>query len=107
MRPDYLAARCHHLEGGRAMADHEGELELELEQEFHEGELEGEGEAGLEGEGEGEGEFHELHEFHEGEGEAGLEGEGWLGAIGNVAGSLLGEQEFEGELETEQFFKGI
>jgi hypothetical protein len=120
------------------MANHEGELELELEHEFHEGEMEGE--AGLEGEGwlgaignvvgsllgesegelhelhelEGEGELHELpelegegelHELHEGE--AGLEGEGWLGAIGNVVGSLLGEQEFEGELESEHFFKGI
>jgi len=41
---------------------------------------------------EGEGEF---------EGEAGLEGEGWLGAIGNVVGSLLGEQELEGEFEGE------
>src|SRR5215469_5467928 len=52
------------------MADmHEGELELELEDEFHEGELED---------------------------EAG-EGEGWLGAIGNIAGSLLGEEELEDE----------
>jgi len=53
------------------MTSHEGELELELESEFHEGELEG---------------------------EAGLEGEGWLGAIGNVVGSLLGEGEGEHEL---------
>jgi len=53
------------------MADtHEGELELELEDEFQEGELEE---------------------------EAGLEGEGWLGAIGNIAGSLLGEEELEEE----------
>jgi hypothetical protein len=52
--------------------NHEGELELELESEFHEGELEG---------------------------EAGHEGEGWLGAIGNVVGSLLGEGEGEGEGE--------
>lgn len=53
------------------MADmHEGELELELEDEFHEGELED---------------------------EAGLEGEGWLGAIGNAVGSLLGEEELEDE----------
>ena len=53
------------------MADiHEGELELELEDEFQEG------------------------EFEE---EAGLEGEGWLGAIGNIASSLLGEEELEEE----------
>jgi hypothetical protein len=38
-------------------------------------------------------------EFHEGEEEAGHEGEGWLGAIGNIAGSLLGEGEEEGEEE--------
>jgi hypothetical protein len=65
-----------------AMADtHEGELELELEDEFHEGELED---------------------------EAGLEGEGWLGALGNIAGSLLGEEELEdeGELEDESAFLG-
>lgn len=67
------------------MADmHEGELELELEDEFHEGELED---------------------------EAGLEGEGWLGAIGNIASSLLGEEELEdeaslGELEDEQSLLG-
>jgi hypothetical protein len=57
------------------MADlHEGELEMELEDEFHEGELESEDESSL-------------------------EGEGWLGAIGNVVGSLLreGEEEFEDE----------
>src|SRR6516162_7620489 len=57
------------------MADlHEGELEMELEEEFHEGELESEEESSL-------------------------EGEGWLGAIGNVVGSLLGEgeEELEGE----------
>jgi hypothetical protein len=56
------------------MADHESELELELEDEFHEGELENEDEAGM-------------------------EGEGWLGALGNIAGSLLGEG--EDELEDE------
>jgi hypothetical protein len=61
------------------MADHEGELELELEQVFHEGELED---------------------------EAGLEGEGWLGTIGNVVGSLLGESEGEGELEDEMEGEG-
>src|ERR1700680_650160 len=62
----------------RTRADHESELELELEDEFHEGELEGEDEAGL-------------------------EGEGWLGALGNIAGSLLGEgeTEYEAELEDE------
>lgn len=73
------------------MADmHEGELELELEDEFHEGELESEDESSL-------------------------EGEGWLGAIGNVVGNLLGEGEeefedesaFEGEDEGEQFFGSI
>jgi hypothetical protein len=49
---------------------------LELEDEFHEGEFEGEDEAGL-------------------------EGEGWLGALGNIAGSLLGEGEDEFESEDE------
>ena len=34
------------------------------------------------------------------EGESGLEGEGWLGAIGNVVGSLLGESEEEYEDES-------
>jgi len=58
------------------MADQESELELELEDEFHEGELEGEDEAGL-------------------------GGEGWLGALGNIAGSLLGEGEEEMEAESE------
>jgi hypothetical protein len=59
------------------MADmHEGELEMELEDEFREGELEE---------------------------EAATEGEGWLGTIGNIASSLLGESELEeeGELEEE------
>ena len=42
-------------------------------------------------------------EFHEGEEEAGHEGEGWLGAIGNIASSLLGEG--EGEFEDESFFE--
>jgi hypothetical protein len=58
------------------MTDHESELELELEDEFHEGELESEDEAGL-------------------------EGEGWLGALGNIAGGLLGESEEELEAEAE------
>jgi hypothetical protein len=58
------------------MADHESELEFELEDEFHEGEFEGEDEAGL-------------------------EGEGWLGTLGNIAGSLLGESEEELEAEDE------
>jgi hypothetical protein len=58
------------------MADaHEGELELELEDEFGEGELEEEG-----------------------------EGEGFLGALGNIAGSLLGEEELEDEFEDESAF---
>jgi hypothetical protein len=58
-------------------------LDTELEDEF-EGELEDEME----------GEFED---------EAGLEGEGWLGALGNIAGSLLGESEdeYEGEDEFE------
>lgn len=61
------------------MADlHEGELEMELEDEFHEGELETEDESSL-------------------------EGEGWLGSIGNVVGSLLGEG--EDELEDESAFE--
>jgi len=124
------------------MADsmHEGELEMELEDEFHEGE--GEEESGLEGEGwlgaigniassllgEGEEEFEdetslegeledefESEEELEGEleDESSLEGEGWLGALGNIAGSLLGEgegefeDEFESEDEGEQFFGKI
>jgi hypothetical protein len=53
--------------------------------------------------------IHELEDEYSGEGEeelesefedeSGLEGEGWLGAIGNVVGSLLGEgeEEFEDE----------
>jgi hypothetical protein len=53
-------------------SEFEGELASELEQEFHEGEA-------LDG--------------------AGREGEGWLGAIGNVVSSLLGESELEGEGE--------
>jgi hypothetical protein len=45
---------------------------------------------------EGELELELEDEFHEGEEEAG-EGEGWLGALGNIAGSLLGEEELEDE----------
>src|SRR5260370_12776181 len=125
------------------MADmHEGELELELEDEFHEGELESEDESSLEGEGwlgaignvvgsmlgEGEAELEDESAFEsedesafeaedefEGEDESSLEGEGWLGTIGNVVGSLLGEGEeefedesaFEAEDEGEQFFGKI
>jgi hypothetical protein len=64
------------------MADlHEGELEMELEDEFHEGES-----------------------SFEGEDESSLEGEGWLGAIGNAVGSLLGEG--EEELEDESSYEG-
>jgi hypothetical protein len=125
------------------MADmHEGELELELEDEFHEGE--GEDESSLEGEGwlgaigniassllgEGEEEYEDESSFEseiEGESsfeseeegeledESSLEGEGWLGAIGNIASSLMGEGEeeyedessFESEDEGEQFFGKI
>ena len=65
------------------------ESELEALPEF-----EDEFEAELESEMEGESE-------DEMENEAGLEGEGWLGALGNIAGSLLGEQEMEGEDEFE------
>ena len=68
---------------------YESELEAqpELEDEF-EAELEDETEDELE---------------DEMEDEAGLEGEGWLGAIGNIASSLLGESEdeYEGEAEDE------
>jgi hypothetical protein len=60
---------------------YESELEAELEDEF-EAELEDETEDELED-------------------EAGLEGEGWLGALGNIAGSLLGESEDEYEAEDE------
>jgi hypothetical protein len=60
------------------------EYESELEEEFEE-ELEGEAE-------------EELEE------ESGLEGEGWLGTIGNVVGSLLGEG--EEEYEEENAFEG-
>ncbi|HEX2327895.1 MAG TPA: hypothetical protein VHN74_04180 [Candidatus Angelobacter sp.] len=61
---------------------------------------------------------HELEDEYSGEGEledeledeSSLEGEGWLGAIGNVVGSLLGESEdefedessFEAEAESEE-----
>ena len=60
---------------------YESELEAELEDEF-EAELEDETEDELED-------------------EAGLEGEGWLGTLGNIAGSLLGESEDEYEAEDE------
>ena len=59
--------------------------------------------------------IHELEDEYSGEGEAeleaeyedesGLEGEGWLGAIGNVVGSLLGEGEGEAEFEDESAFE--
>jgi hypothetical protein len=52
------------------------------------------------------GEFEEeSEEESEHEHEAGLEGEGWLGAIGNVVGSLLGEEELESEHEHEHEFE--
>jgi hypothetical protein len=54
--------------------------------------------------------LHELEDEYSGEGEdelegeyedeSSLEGEGWLGAIGNIAGSLLGEGEDEYEEES-------
>ena len=62
------------------------EYESELEEEFEE-EFEGEGEEEMED-------------------ESGLEGEGWLGTIGNVVGSLLGEGEGEEEYEDESAFEG-
>jgi hypothetical protein len=69
--------------------EYENELEAlpELEAEFEE-EYEDESEEEME---------------DESEDEAVLEGEGWLGALGNIAGSLLGEgeDEFEGEDEYE------
>jgi len=57
-------------------------------------ELEAEWEEELEEEDEG-----ELED--EMEDEAVLEGEGWLGTLGNIAGSLLGESEYEDEAEEE------
>lgn len=63
-------------------------MAYELEDEL---EVLGEFEDELEGEGELEDELED---------EAG-EGEGWLGALGNIAGSLLGEGEDEGEFEDE------
>jgi hypothetical protein len=58
--------------------------------------------------------IHELEDEYSGEGEeeleseyedeSGLEGEGWLGAIGNVVGNLLGEG--EDEFEDESAFEG-
>jgi hypothetical protein len=46
-------------------------------------------------------EEHEAEFEEEMEDELGHEGEGWLGAIGNVVGSLLGEEEMEDEFEEE------
>jgi hypothetical protein len=76
-----------------AMPLYESEQELETL-----GEQESEFEAEFENESELEAEFEQ-------EAEAGLEGEGWLGAIGNVVGSLLGESEFESESELENEFE--
>ena len=56
----------------------------------------------LEDEYSGEGEEEMEDEFEE---ESSLEGEGWLGAIGNVVGSLLGEGEGEDEYEDESSFE--
>jgi hypothetical protein len=55
--------------------------------------------------------MQELEDEYSGEGEeeyedeTSLEGEGWLGAIGNVVGSLLGESEEEDEYEDESSFE--
>jgi hypothetical protein len=55
--------------------------------------------------------MHELEDEYSGEGEeeyegeSSLEGEGWLGAIGNAVGSLLGESEDEDEYEGESAFE--
>jgi hypothetical protein len=57
--------------------------------------------------------MHELEDEYSGEGEeeyedeSSLEGEGWLGAIGNVLGSLLGEgeEEFEDESAFESSYE--
>jgi len=55
--------------------------------------------------------MHELEDEYSGEGEeeyedeSSPEGEGWLGAIGNVVGSLLGESEAEDEYEDESAFE--
>jgi hypothetical protein len=51
----------------------------------------------LEDEYSGEGEWETEDEYED---ESSLEGEGWLGAIGNVVGSLLGESEDENEDES-------
>ena len=74
---------------------YEFESELEALPEL-EDELEGELEDEMEG---------ELED--EMEDEAGLEGEGWLGTLGNIAGSLLGESEdeYEGEYEGEEEYE--
>jgi hypothetical protein len=76
---------------------YEFENELEMMSEFED---EFEGEFELEDEMEGEGEL-------EMEAESSHEGEGWLGAIGNIASSLLSESEFEaeGEFEGEDEFE--
>jgi hypothetical protein len=63
-------------------------------------ELEDEFEAELEDEME-----DELEDEMEMEDEVGLEGEGWLGTLGNIAGSLLGESEGEDELESEDEYE--
>jgi hypothetical protein len=55
--------------------------------------------------------MHELEDEYSGEGEgefedeSSLEGEGWLGAIGNAVGSLLGEDEYEDESAFESSFE--
>jgi len=58
--------------------------------------------AELEDEYSGQGEDELENEYED---ESSLEGEGWLGAIGNVVGSLLGEGEAEDEFEDESAFE--
>jgi hypothetical protein len=84
-------AKFDHISQEDFVMAYESELEAlpELEDEF-EAELEDEAEDELE---------------DEMEDEAGLEGEGWLGAIGNIASSLLGESEDEYETEAEDEYE--
>jgi hypothetical protein len=78
---------------------------MELESEF-EDELEGEYEDEYEGEYEDE---YELEEEYEGELEDEYEDEAFLGGLAKIAGSFLGEEEYEFEAESEEefFFKKI
>jgi hypothetical protein len=69
-----------HCRGGIVMAYESEVIQHELEDEYS-----------------GEGEWEMEDEYED---ESSLEGEGWLGAIGNVVGSLLGESEDEYEDES-------